>query len=55
MFCSVAAMFGVVAAIFALSTSGRRQNPVPSVLVPIASVRPTAEKDAVEERLSSAP
>jgi len=55
MFGSVAAMFGVVAAIFAFSTPGPRREPAPSVHLPAASVRPTAAADAVEERLSSAP
>jgi MFS family permease len=55
MFCSVAAMFGVVAAIFAFSTSDRRQKPANSDYLPVASVRLTVEADAAEERLSSAP
>ena len=56
MFCSVAAMFGIVAAIFALSSSAR-QEPASSLRPSAAIRRPLADKKSseIEERLSSAP
>ncbi len=57
MFLSVAAMFGIVAAIFALSTSTRRRKPAASLRAAQLSRRLAAEKETAEaeQRLSSAP
>lgn len=55
MFCTVAAMFGVVAAVFAFTSSPRRREPAASLRGPLASRRLAEEKESIEERLSSAP
>jgi MFS family permease len=57
LFCSVAAMFAVVAAVFVLATSTRRRESATPAHVPLASPKPSGEKEALgaEQRLSSAP
>lgn len=55
MFCSVAVMFAIVAAVFALATSHRQGRSTP-LLRPLAGRKQTTKKTAdVGERLSSAP
>lgn len=56
MFCSVAAMFGVVGAVFALATSARRQSIAPARIAAATRRSATEKKSAEsEQRLSSAP
>ena len=56
MFCSVAAMFGVVGTIFAFAASARRESTSPARVAAATHRSATAKKPVeVEERLSSAP
>ena len=57
MFCSVAALFAVIEAVFALATSAGRHVPDASASPSLPSPKPVAEMEPmeVEERLSSAP